>query len=547
MRWNESGIWKSVKFRIALWYAGLFACSFLVIFLIVGAYWRIGNLKLIDRELAEWVDRLGFEYLCGTAFPEDFQLMDPSGDRADGLTALVRRKMPDFEPILALSNPGTPRRWLMIGADGRRWLRVEFAEGDSEPRILEFTRPADSEHAIKELTGPEAGKGRRRNYFWICDWNGGGLVGTGIPEVERKAFSRFQYHSTYGCIQYATIREARHRIRIAYRVLPGGRIVAAGSNLHNIDSGMEQMITVFALVGVAVLVLSSVGGWLIAWRVFRDVETVSAAAEAIAHGDYSLRVAPSSAGSEVNRLMTNFNTMIGNTEALMTELRTISDNIAHDLRTPLTRMLGRAEVTVTGEPDLESYADAFAANAEECRRMLALVNTMLDIARTESGTARLHCENFDLSTQLRQAVELFTMLAEQNQQHLSCRTPDMPLMIRADRVKIQQVIANLLDNALKFTPGAGTIHAELTREPGWAVLTVRDSGCGMNLEEQSRVFKRFYRADSSRNLPGNGLGLSLVRAIVHAHGGTIALASKPGCGSIFTVRIPLSSDNMNKK
>ena len=289
-----------------------------------------------------------------------------------------------------------------------------------------------------------------------------------------------------------------------------------------------------------VLFLSLICSYLIACRLCRGVDAVSAAADAIAHGgDYSCRVRPHYSGSEVDNMLVNFNTMLGNTEKLMDELRTISDNIAHDLRTPLTRMLGRAELAVTGDRSLDNYEKVLAENVDECRRMLSLINTMLDISKTEAGTARLQIESVDVAKLLEQSVELFEMLASRKHIQLKCRLPEMPAIIYGDRMKLQQMIANLLDNAIKFTPEGGFVQVNLQLDSTHVVLNICDNGCGMSETELSQVFKRFFRADSSRSLPGNGLGMSLVQAIVNAHNGTIEISSQEGEGTSVRVSLPL--------
>ncbi len=201
-------------------------------------------------------------------------------------------------------------------------------------------------------------------------------------------------------------------------------------------------------------------------------------------------------------------------------------------------MLGRAEITVSGNPTLENCLNTLGDNAEECRGMLSLINRMLDISKTESGTAVLHKKTFDLTLLLQRSAEVFSMVTEQKKQKLVIELPPGPVLFFADPVKIQQMAANLLDNAVKFTPEGGVIRISLTQTGDEICFAVADSGCGIPAEEQKNVFKRFYRADSSRHLPGNGLGLALVHAIVHAHRGSIELDSTPGHGSVFTIRFP---------
>ena len=170
--------------------------------------------------------------------------------------------------------------------------------------------------------------------------------------------------------------------------------------------------------------------------------------------------------------------------------------------------------------------------------MLNLINMMLEISRTESGAVEITRSRFDFRAMLRRSAELFSMPAEQKHQKLTLRLPETPVLVCCDQQKLQQVAANLLDNAIKFTPEGGAVDVELSVCDGEIRFSVADTGCGIREEERPEIFKRFYRADNSRSLPGNGLGLSLVSAIVTAAGGSITVEAVLPRGSRFTVRLP---------
>ena len=175
--------------------------------------------------------------------------------------------------------------------------------------------------------------------------------------------------------------------------------------------------------------------------------------------------------------------------------------------------------------------------------MLSLINRMLEISKTESGASSLRKTEFDLVALVNRLAELFRMVTGQKRQVLEVAAPADPVRLFADQGKVRQLLANLLDNASKFTPSGGTVRVEITEQPDAVVLAVSDTGCGISEEDREHVFKRFYRADSSRNLPGNGLGLSMVQAVAHAHGGRVELVSEPGKGSCFTVIFPRNPES----
>ena len=175
--------------------------------------------------------------------------------------------------------------------------------------------------------------------------------------------------------------------------------------------------------------------------------------------------------------------------------------------------------------------------------MLSLINRMLEISKTESGASSLLKTEFDLVALVNRSAELFRMVTGQKRQTLEVAVPADPVRLFADQGKIRQLLANLLDNASKFTSPGGTIRVEVSGRPDAVILAVSDTGCGISPEDREHVFKRFYRADSSRNLPGNGLGLSMVQAVAHAHGGRVELVSEPGKGSCFTVVFPRNPES----
>ena len=170
--------------------------------------------------------------------------------------------------------------------------------------------------------------------------------------------------------------------------------------------------------------------------------------------------------------------------------------------------------------------------------MLSLINSLLEITRTEAGLAGLNTDQVELGEELRRAHELFQPLAEDLGIEFALELPEKPLYVAADRVKLQRVFSNLIDNALKFSDPGGRVAIGLAAGEKTAVVTVSDTGCGISESDLPHIFDRLYRCDASRSRPGSGLGLTLAAAIVRAHGGTIEAASTPGKGSVFTVTLP---------
>ena len=220
----------------------------------------------------------------------------------------------------------------------------------------------------------------------------------------------------------------------------------------------------------------------------------------------------------------------------MQELHDLSDDIAHDLRTPLARMHAQAELAAMGEVSAQELA---AGVAEETTSMLELINTMLDLSQTGARIERSPRTDVDLAAIVRQMTDFYASVAEDKRVAFILDIPDGEIVRSAHKAKLQQLVGNLLDNAVKFTPAGGTVSVTLSKEPetGLARLAVSDTGIGISEADQANLFKRFWRSDASRSLPGNGLGLAVVKAIVTSYGGTVTCTSRPGVGTTFVVKL----------
>src|SRR6185437_11454217 len=297
-----------------------------------------------------------------------------------------------------------------------------------------------------------------------------------------------------------------------------------------------------AWAGVLTLGLGLAGGVFMSRNMLRRVEAVSNTTAEIIHGDLGKRVPLSGTGDEFDQLAQNLNQMLDQIERLMAGMRQVTDNIAHDLRTPLSRLRARLEVTLIEKPDQARYADVLRETISEADRLLGTFNALLSIAEAEAGSRRDGFEPVDLSEIARDVAELYEPVADESGLGFEIKIADK-ILVRGDRHLLSQAIANLLDNALKYTP-EGKVALSVETRAGKARIEVSDTGPGVPPDRRSAVFDRFVRLEGSRSTPGNGLGLSLVRAVARLHDSDIWLEdSVPGSenpGLKVVIEFPLA-------
>lgn len=326
---------------------------------------------------------------------------------------------------------------------------------------------------------------------------------------------------------------ANHRALVRVSQLPGGFRLLVGRDL-------EERRRVFGVVASAaqwsflvVIVLGLGGGLFVARRVLTRIDAMTGTTQRIMAGDLSERLPVGRSGDELDRLAGNLNAMLERIEALMLGLKEVSDNIAHDLKTPLTRLRNRAEEALTKSGSEADYRTALERTIEESDGLIRTFNALLMIARAESGQARGDMTDFDGADVARDIHELYEPLAEDKGLVLSVEAETAPL--HGNRELISQAVANLVENAIKYgqpaegSGGSANVTISAKAEGKEVLLSVADRGPGIPEVDRTRAVERFVRLEASRTLPGSGLGLSLASAVATLHGGELRLSdNSPG-------------------
>jgi signal transduction histidine kinase len=321
--------------------------------------------------------------------------------------------------------------------------------------------------------------------------------------------------------------------------LRDGTLVVVGKSTEAREDLLARFRAALGLVTLSIVLVALTGGVLVTQTAIAPIRQLSAAVERIiATGRTDTRVPIAARRDAIDELSELFNAMLDKIEGLVNGMRAALDNVSHDLRTPMTRLRTSAEMALAASADVTRYREALADCVEEADHVLVMLTTLMDITEAESGTMPLKRERVMLSEIVERATDLYRDAAEAKGLTLVADV-HQDVRVNVDRTRLQQVAANLLDNAVKYTPSGGRVEIAASRDGDRAFLRVSDTGMGIPADEQPRIWDRLFRGDRSRTERGLGLGLSLVKAVVQAHGGTVGVSSQPGQGSTFTVSLPL--------
>ncbi len=411
------------------------------------------------------------------------------------------------------------------------WMSAGFVEREIQATLKAEITGLAEQYAQRGLSGlvqivaaRSAGNRGDANLYLVTAPDGRPLAGNiagwpkGVPA--RKGWLSFSIAAKVGG------RVKVHPARGAIFIIPGGYRLLVGRDISDAAAFREHVKLTLLWAGLVALVVGLLGGAAMSRKLLRRVEEVNRTSERVMAGNLSDRVPERGTSDEFDQLAQNLNRMLDQIERLMTAMREVTDNVAHDLKTPLSRLRARLELALI-DPAEESAAEAIRSAIEDADRLLATFNALLSIAEAESGARRGERGPLDLAEVAKSAAELYEPVAEEKGFALSLAA-EAGSRIRGDRHLLSQALANLIDNAIKYA-GGGEIAIRVEKRGGRALLEVADRGPGIPERDRETVFDRFVRLEPSRSTPGNGLGLSLVRAVARQHEGRVELCDNvPG-------------------
>jgi signal transduction histidine kinase len=414
--------------------------------------------------------------------------------------------------------------------------RLDLELLEKTRKYTALTKESGLEGVLPEIAAEAESEDPQEDFYRLFNFKGDILFTTDmsfwgtIPKMD--ILSRIQDEGLAYAIQNQAFEEREDKARMITAIIGQDSVLQLGESLEEVDEYLDIFLKLFSILVISLIIVSAFIGWLLARRATIDMQEVTETAEEISSGSYDRRVQVKGRYKEIERLSATFNSMLDRIQSLLKSMKEINDNIAHDLRSPLARIRGIAEMSLLKEKSIDAYKEMAVSTIEECDTLIGMINTMLDITEAEAGVNGDITEEFELVTLIREACELFRPITEEKKINLKTDLPES-LTFKSDRKKMQRIVMNLLENAIKYTPADGTVAVSAAAQNGEIQIDFEDTGMGISENDLPHIFERFYRCDRSRSQGGVGLGLSLVKAYTKSLNGTIQVESTLNQGSRF--------------
>lgn len=402
----------------------------------------------------------------------------------------------------------------------------------------------------RELTDPDPTERREELIVRLVDSDGRTVILFNPDNWQRPEIRQLEQQpppESETWIELGTAEDDDAIEAFAVRLSDGG-VLQVGMDADLREDALESIRSVFLAIALPVLLLALLGGLVLAYRALRPLRRlVETFRTVIDTGNVGARISEDDEHGTFADLVQLFNQMLARIETLLGGTKNTLDDVAHDLRTPMTWLRGRAELALQGERTEEDYRDVLAGVVDASDSVIAMLDTLMDVSEAETGALSLEREAMVPERLLRDVADLYQFVAEEKEVTLEVHVENHQngaKRVYVDPQHMRQALANLLDNAVKYTPAGGYVTLSVEHEPNATLLHVQDNGIGIAEEDLPRIWDRLYRSDRSRSEKGLGLGLSLVKAIVGAHGGSVEAKSAPGEGAMFTVRLPRSTSSL---
>ena len=419
--------------------------------------------------------------------------------------------------------------------DNRRAIKAELA------RYVSLAESGGT-GAIERASVKQANPSRRNSFFVrVVDPNNKTHFLSNARLWKQFDTTRPQDQLLEGQWHYYTSRRDGDLLEVMSARLRDNTLLQVGKSIEDRGDVIEHFRDTLLATIIPMVFVGFAGGAWLADRALRPIRNLSGVARSIVDtGRFDTRVPSRARGNELDELAVLFNQMLEKIEVLIRGMKDSLDNVAHDLRTPVTRLRGMAEQALRAEAGDGAAREALADCLEESERIMTALDALMDVSEAEAGTMKLSLESIHVAALIGEVAELYSYSAEEKSITLATNAAT-DLYLKADRTRLRQVLANLVDNAVKYTPNGGRVEIEAFKEGRQAVLVVKDNGIGIPLDESGRIWDRLYRGDDSRSQRGLGLGLSLVKAVIQAHHGRVEAAPNAASGSVFSVYLPLAS------